>query len=214
MGRRPYRPGEARRANDARARELRGRPSGPIHRDTPGIEAILTAGDRLVGCARPAAQHGLVHKDIKPSNVLINSATGQVLVNRFRYRFAPSTRAPGTKQTGRMNRSIDSRSDLYTFGIMLYQMLTRDLPFSASDPMGGVHCHVAKQPVPPNERLKNVPGPVSAIIMKLLAQTPRRALSDGGWRGRSMFAVVLLNVRVKVVSTNSLPENTIRGTDC
>ena len=52
----PYRPGEARRANDARARELRGRPSGPIHRDTPGIEAILTAGDRLVGCARPAAR--------------------------------------------------------------------------------------------------------------------------------------------------------------
>ena len=51
-------------------------------------------------------EHGLVHKDIKPSNVLINSATGQVLVNRFRYRFAPSTRAPGTRTDG-TNESFD-----------------------------------------------------------------------------------------------------------
>jgi serine/threonine protein kinase len=45
------------------------------------------------------------------------------------------------------------------------------LPFAASDPMEWVHCHIARQPVPPGERLKNVPGPISAIIMKLLAKT-------------------------------------------
>jgi predicted ATPase len=70
-----------------------------------------------------------------------------------------------------MNRSIDSRSDLYAFGIMLYEMLTGGLPFSASDPMEWVHCHVARQPVPPSERSPGVPGSVSAIIMKLLAKT-------------------------------------------
>ena len=50
-------------------------------------------------------------------------------------------------------------------------MLTGTLPFTASDPMEWVHCHIARQPVPPSERLKNVPAPVSAIVMKLLAKT-------------------------------------------
>jgi predicted ATPase len=74
------------------------------------------------------------------------------------------------EQTGRMNRSIDSRSDLYSLGVTLYQMLTGTLPFTASDPMEWVHCHIARTPLPPSERLKNVPALVSAIIMKLLAK--------------------------------------------
>jgi PAS domain S-box-containing protein len=131
-------------------------------------------------------ERGLVHKDIKPSNILINSATGQVWLTGFGIasRLLREHQAPeppeflaGTlpymapEQTGRMNRSIDSRSDLYAFGIMLYEMLTGDLPFSASDPMEWVHCHVARQPVSPSERLSGVPGSVSAIITKLLAKT-------------------------------------------
>jgi serine/threonine protein kinase len=74
------------------------------------------------------------------------------------------------EQTGRMNRSIDSRSDLYALGVTFYRMLIGCLPFSAADPMEWVHCHIAKKPVPPSERLKNIPAPVSAIVMKLLAK--------------------------------------------
>ena len=75
------------------------------------------------------------------------------------------------EQTGRMNRSVDARSDLYALGVTLYQLVTGGLPFTATDPMELVHCHIARQAVPPAEQTPGVPAAVSAIIMKLLAKT-------------------------------------------
>ncbi|HTB66623.1 MAG TPA: AAA family ATPase [Steroidobacteraceae bacterium] len=131
-------------------------------------------------------KQGLIHKDIKPASALVDAATGRVWLTGFgiasllpRERQAPEPPAilAGTlaymapEQTGRMNRSIDSRSDLYSLGITLYQMLTGVLPFTASDPMEWVHCHIARHPVLPSQRLKGVPAPVSDIILRLLAKT-------------------------------------------
>src|SRR5439155_24935413 len=62
----------------------------------------------------------------------------------------------------------DSRSDLYALGVTYYEMLTGALPFAASDSMEWVHCHIARQPVPPRERVASVPAPLSAMVMKLL----------------------------------------------
>ena len=69
-----------------------------------------------------------------------------------------------------MNRSVDSRSDLYSLGVTLYQMLTGRLPFTASDPMEWVHCHIAMQPPPLSQRRADIPAPLSDIVMKLLAK--------------------------------------------
>jgi PAS domain S-box-containing protein len=127
----------------------------------------------------------LIHKDIKPDNILVNAASGEVRLTGFgiasrltreRQSIEPPEFIGGTlaymapEQTGRMNRSVDSRSDLYGLGVTLYQALTGSLPFTAADPMDWVHCHIARNPAPPSERVKDVPSVVSAIIMKLLAK--------------------------------------------
>jgi hypothetical protein len=129
---------------------------------------------------------GIIHKNIKPAHVLVNSESGQVWLTGFgtasrlpRERQAPEPpeTIAGTlaymapEQTGRMNRSIDARSDLYALGVTLYQMFTGSLPFTAADPMEWVHCHIARQAIPPRERAPHIPPAVSAIIMKLLAKT-------------------------------------------
>jgi predicted ATPase/GAF domain-containing protein len=128
-------------------------------------------------------RRGLIHKDIKPANVLVDDA-GNVWLIGFgiasqlpheRQSPVPPEIIAGTlaymapEQTGRMNRSTDARSDLYSLGVTLYQMLTGALPFAASDPLEWVHCHIARQPTPPGERT-TVPEPLSALTMKLLAK--------------------------------------------
>src|SRR5208282_1756309 len=147
------------------------------------LTRILHIAAGLASALGQVHRQGLIHKDIKPGNILVDDAgnvwlTGFGIASQLRHERqapAPPEIIAGTlaymapEQTGCMNRSIDARSDLYSLGVTLYQMLTGYLPFAAADPLEWVHCHIARQPKPPGDRAK-VPGPLSAIVMKLLAK--------------------------------------------
>jgi PAS domain S-box-containing protein len=147
------------------------------------LTRFLRTAIGLASAVGQVHRRGLIHKDIKPANVLLDGS-GNVWLTGFgiasqlpqeRQALAPPEIIAGTlaymapEQTGRMNRSMDARSDLYSLGVSLYQMLTRTLPFAAVDSLEWVHCHMARRPQPPVERA-GVPELLSNLIMKLLAK--------------------------------------------
>ncbi|CAB3804338.1 AAA family ATPase [Paraburkholderia caffeinilytica] len=151
------------------------------------VESVLYIGVGIAAALGKVHQQGLVHKDLKPSHILVNCTDGRVRLTGFgiasrlpRERQAPEPPETivGTlaymapEQTGRMNRAVDSRSDLYAFGATLYQLLTGTLPFTAADPMELMHCHIAQKPASPNTHIAAIPSALSELVMKLLAKTP------------------------------------------
>jgi PAS domain S-box-containing protein len=149
------------------------------------IGRFLRLAIGLTGALGQVHQRGLIHKDIKPINIFVDDTdnvrlTGFGIASRL-----PRERQPldspevinGTfaymapEQTGRMNRSIDARSDLYSLGVTLYELVTGGLPFTSSDPMELIHCHIARQPISPANRAPETPAALADIILKLLAKT-------------------------------------------
>jgi serine/threonine protein kinase len=146
---------------------------------------FLTLAIQITDILGQIHQRYIIHKDINPSNIVFNAKTGQVklidfgistVLSRESLTFRNPNLLEGTlayispEQTGRMNRTIDYRTDFYSLGVTFYELLTGKLPFPASDALELVHCHIAKQPTPPHEHKPEIPPVISEIVLKLMAK--------------------------------------------
>lgn len=153
----------------------------------PDLAGLLALSVKIAEIAGALHAQSVVHKDINPANIVLNRLTGQVKLIDFGISSAMSKENPaivppeafeGTlaymspEQTGRMNRAVDYRTDLYSMGVMFYELLTGRLPFPGRDAVELVHAHFAKTPSSPSSINPEIPAIVSDIIMKLLAKTP------------------------------------------
>lgn len=149
------------------------------------LEQSLTIAIKLATTIDKLHQKQIIHKDIKPQNIIINLKTGQVKINDFsiasllskeKQTISNPNLLEGTlayispEQTGRMNRTIDYRTDFYSLGVTLYEMLVRQLPFQTTDPMELIHCHIAKQPPAPHKVNPEIPLLISELVLKLLSK--------------------------------------------
>ncbi|KAI9131352.1 ATP-binding sensor histidine kinase [Acaryochloris sp. CCMEE 5410] len=149
------------------------------------ISCFLEIAIQLADILGHLHQKNIIHKDVNPSNILINTETTQVKITDFSiasrlqtetYQRSDYTLLEGTpayispEQTGRMNRALDYRTDLYSLGVTFYELLVGHLPFQTSDILELIHYHISEYPLPPDRSSSGVPTVLSDIVMKLMAK--------------------------------------------
>ncbi len=141
----------------------------------------------IVSAIEEIHSQGVIHKDINPSNIIVNPAFDAVTLIDFGSAtrvceeiigFEPPAVLQGTisyispEQTGRVNKTVDSRSDLYSVGVTFYRLITGKLPFDDVNPGELIYSHIARTPVPVFEIRQDIPQAVSLVIEKLLRKSP------------------------------------------
>lgn len=153
------------------------------------LKDVLNTALQLTQILGQIHRKDIVHKAITAENVLINPASGEVALAGFgiaseldqepqatQMSRLPQGELPymSPEQTGRMNRDLDYRSDYYSFGVLLFELVTGVRPFKANSLLEWVHCHIGQLPRSPHELNPNIPEALSNIILKLLAKSPEQ----------------------------------------
>lgn len=152
------------------------------------IEEFFKIAIQMSECLYYIHNLNFIHRDFNPNNILLNPEADKVKLIDFEIAinqgkglsalqqkdiFQGTLDYLSPEQTGRINCSIDNRSDLYSFGITLYEMLGGCLPFQGSDPLEIVHCHIAQKEIPLHDRDNLIPKAVSDIVKKLMKKNQR-----------------------------------------
>ncbi|MFK5969029.1 MAG: AAA family ATPase [Candidatus Marithrix sp.] len=177
------------------------------------IEQLLEIAIQATDILEQIHKYNIIHKDINSSNLVFNP---DIKVLKF-IDFGISTQLSqqimslknpdgleGTlaymspEQTGRMNRTLDYRTDFYSLGVTLYELFTHQLPFDSSDAIELVHCHIAKQPIAPTE-LQDIPIAISNIIMKLLEK-----MAEDRYQSTWGLKIDLQNCQQQLITTGKI----------
>lgn len=145
----------------------------------------LSIAQQLASVLASLHHAGIVHKDVNPNNIIVARDSGRATLTDFGIASRASSEAqrPGVphliegtlaymspEQTGRMNRDLDYRSDLYSLGVTCFEMLTGRVPFESADPLEVIHGHVAQPPVPPVDLDPTIPHALSDLVLRLLGK--------------------------------------------
>lgn len=182
------------------------------------IDSFLSITVQLAQALQSLHKNHIIHKDIKPANIIINPISGQVKLTDFSIssrlnkettQLVNPNQLEGTlaymspEQTGRMNRPVDYRSDFYSLGITLYEMLTGQLPFQSNDPLELVHCHIAKQPLAIQHWKPEVPVAICSIVIKLMAKN-----AEDRYQSAAGLLADLENCQNQLMTTGEIAEFT------
>ena len=169
------------------------------------LASFLAVAESLARTVAEIHARGIVHKHINPANILVRPRDRRVQLVGFDLAtvFAEERPQPdrlsrlpavlaylSPEQTGRMNRPVDYRTDLYSLGATLYALATGAPPFEDTDTLGLIHAHLARSPAPPQTRATWMPTRLSEAILILLAKEP-----DERYRSAAGLAHDLLQMR-------------------
>jgi predicted ATPase/signal transduction histidine kinase len=164
-----------------------GLPLSTLNREGPGdLLRFLDIAIQLADALRDIHRQKIIYKNLCPAHILFRSITGRIKLIDFsiaslrdkEYPFhSTGYQAQGAlayispEQTGRINKQLDYRSDFYSLGVVLYELLTGSRPFTGTDLIEQVHSHLAKAPIPPQAFNPDIPDTLSAIVLKLIEKS-------------------------------------------
>jgi serine/threonine protein kinase len=149
------------------------------------LQHFLVLAIQLADILTHLHKYQIIHKDINPKNIIIHPDTLEIKITDFSIaEHLPQNVSAGIQshelegtlpyispeQTGRMNRSVDYRSDFYSLGVTFYEMLTGHVPFTTTDVLELIYAHLAKVPVSPTDIIPEIPEVISDMVMKLMAK--------------------------------------------
>ena len=207
-----------------------------VHNDGPmpprrALEVIADACQAL----NFSHQHGIIHRDVKPANIMI-SKTGAVKVMDFGIARAIADSGNSVTQTAAVigtaqylspeqarGEPVDARSDVYSLGCVLYEMLTGEPPFVGDSPVAVAYQHVREDPEPPSVKRPGISPELDAVVLKALAKNPENRYQSAGEMRADLVRVhsgekpeapkVLTHAeRTRMMSTRSGPRTDPRGT--
>ena len=165
-----------------------GAPLHPLIRSFAGdLDRFFCLAPQLCTILEDLHRADVIHRNLNPRNIFLDSDDGQLSVvdcnsatpasGGMHHPLGPilspsALPYSSPEQTGRTNREVDHRTDLYSLGVTLYELLTGAPPFESPDQLELIHWHIARPPAPPHERNPRVPEILSQILLKLLSKTP------------------------------------------